>query len=216
MSSNLILRMSPRFRWLKQMVADGDMGQLFYVEGDYNYGRFHKITDGWRGKIDFYSVVYGGGVHIIDLLLWLTGDRVVEVAAYGSALSSEGTNFRYNDTVVSILKFESGMVGKVSANFSCVFPHFHALSIYGTKATFVNGLEHGTLFESRDPSQAGKKITAPYPGTQESTLVHSFVDSILNRSQAEVTEEDIFKTMSVCFAIEKATHQSDSVVVRYI
>ena len=45
MSSNLILRISPRFLQLKQMIRDGDMGQLFYVEGDYNYGRIHKILD---------------------------------------------------------------------------------------------------------------------------------------------------------------------------
>lgn len=216
MSSNLILRMAPRFRRLKQMITDGDMGQLFYVEGDYNYGRLHKITDGWRGKIDFYSVVHGGGVHIIDLLLWLTGDRVVEVAAYGNNLSSSDTSFRYNDMVVSILKFESGLIGKVAANFGCMSPHFHALSIYGTKATFVNGLKYGTLFESRDPTQAGRKITAAGHARHEGALVYSFVDSILNRSPAEVTEEDIFKTMSVCFAIEKATHQSGSVMVRYI
>jgi len=216
MSSNLILRMSPRFRWLKQMITDGNMGQLFYVEGDYNYGRFHKITDGWRGKIDAYSVVYGGGVHIVDLLLWLTGDSVVEVAAYGSNLASRDTSFRYNDMVVAILKFESGIIGKVAANLGCVFPHFHVLNIYGTKSTFVNGLEYGTLFESSDPTQAARKITAPYPGIEEGGLIYSFVDSILDRSQAEVTEEDIFKTMSVCFAIEEATHQSGSVVVRYI
>lgn len=216
MSSNLILRMSPRFRWLKQMITDGDMGQLFYVEGDYNYGRLHKITDGWRGKIDFYSAVYGGGVHVIDLLLWLTGDRVVEVAACGNNLSSRGTGFGYNDMVVAILKFQSSMVGKVAVNFGCVSPHFHALSIYGTKATFVNGLEHGILFESRHPTEAARKITAPYPGTHKGALIYSFVDSILGRSPAEVGAEDIFDTMSVCFAIEKATHQSTSVVVRYI
>lgn len=216
MSSNLVLRMVPRFHQLKQMITDGDIGQLFYVEGDYNYGRLHKITDGWRGKIDFYSVVYGGGVHIIDLLLWLTGDRVVEVAAYGNNISSRGTSFRYNDMVVSILKFESGMVGKVAANFGCMSPHFHALSIYGTKATFVNGLKYGTLFESRDPTKAGRKITTVGHAKHEGELVYSFVDSILNRSQAEVTLEDIFKTMSVCFAIEKAMQQPDSVVVRYI
>lgn len=216
MSSNLILRMSPRFLQLKQMIRGGEMGQLFYVEGDYNYGRIQKITDGWRGKVDFYSVIYGGGVHMVDLLLWLSGDRVVEVAAYGNNLATRGTGFRYNDMVVSILKFESGMVGKVAVNTGCVFPHFHALNIYGTKATFINGLEHGTLFESRDPAQAGRKITAPYTGTHKGALIYSFVDSILKRSQAEVTIEDIFKTMSVCFAMEKATHQSGSVVVTYI
>ena len=215
-SSNLILRLSPRFLELKQMITDGDLGQLFYVEGDYNYGRLHKITEGWRGKIDFYSVVYGGAVHLVDLLLWLTGDRVVEVAAYGNTLASRGTDFRYNDIVVSILKFESGLIGKVVSNFGCVAPHFHSLSIYGTKATFVNGPEYATLLESRDPAQKGTKITTPYPGVEKGDLIYSFVESILDRSPAGVTAEDIFKTMSVCFAIEKATHQSDSVMVRYI
>jgi len=62
LSSNLILRESPRFKLLKKMIQGGEFGNVFYVEGDYNYGRLHKLTDGWRGKIDFYSIVYGGGV----------------------------------------------------------------------------------------------------------------------------------------------------------
>ncbi len=217
MSSNLILRLSPRFGQLKRMITDGDLGQLFYVEGDYNYGRLNKITEGWRGKIDFYSVVYGGGVHIIDLMHWLTGDRIVEVAAFGNDITSRDQGFRYNDMVVSILKFENGPIGKVSVNCGCVSPHFHALRIYGTKATFFNGLEYATLFESRDPVKKGKKITTPYPGVEKGGLIFSFVESILNRSSAEVTVDDIFKAMSVCFAIEKATtNQSDSVMVSYI
>jgi predicted dehydrogenase len=215
-SSNLILRMSPRFRLLKKMITGGDMGQLFYIEGDYNFGRIHKITEGWRGHIDFYSVIYGGGIHIIDLLLWLTGDRIAEVAAYGNNIASQGTSFRFNDMVVCILKFQSGLVGKISANFGCVFPHFHKLSMYGTKATFVNGLEHATLFTSRDPAKKAKKITTAYPGTHKGDLIYSFVDSILHDVPADVSSEDVFNSMSVCLAIEKAVQQSGTVTVNYI
>jgi len=147
----------------------------------------------------------------------LTGDRIVEVAAFGNDIASRDQGFRYNDMVVSILKFENGPIGKVSVNCGCVSPHFHALRIYGTKATFFNGLEYATLFESRDPVKKGKKITTPYPGVEKGGLIFSFVESILNRSSAEVTVDDIFKAMSVCFAIEKATtNQSDSVMVSYI
>ncbi len=216
LSSNLVLRTVPRFRWLRQMIADGRMGQLYYVEGDYNYGRLHKITEGWRGKIDFYSVVYGGGVHLVDLLLWLTGDRVVEVAAYGNNLSSRGSSFNYNDMVVAILRFHSGMVGKVAANFGNVSPHFHALQIYGTQATFVNGADCGLLYTSREPDKPPQKIAEPYPGQQQDRVIHSFVDSILHNTVPEVDAEAIFQTMSVCFAIEKATHQSGSVMVKYV
>lgn len=216
MSSNLILRMVPRFIQLKQMIKDGKLGQPYYVEGDYNYGRLHKIIDGWRGKIDDYSGVYGGGVHIVDLLLWLTSNRVLEVAAYGNNIVSRGSGFRYDDTIVAILKFENGIIGKVTVNLGGVFPHFHNLSIYGTQGTFLNGMEYATLITSRDPEQPFEKITAPYRGIHKGSLIHSFVESILHDSQAEVTQDDIFMAMSVCFAIVKAVHDSTPVVVEYV
>lgn len=216
MSSNLILRKVPRFNLLKKKIENGDIGRLFYVEGDYNYGRLHKITQGWRGKIDFYSIVYGGGVHMIDLLLWLTNDKITEVSAYGTNIATKGTDFRYNDTVVSILKFESGMIGKMSANFSCVFPHFHSLSIYGTKATFVNGFENGSWFNSQGADLEHNRISEAYPGTHKGDLIYSFIESILQDTKAEVDKEDVFDSMSVCFAIEKAVKESKPVKVKYI
>jgi|TARA_B100000315_G_scaffold207967_1_gene202991 predicted dehydrogenase len=216
MSSNLILRKSPRFCLLKEMISNDEMGQLFYIEGDYNYGRLHKITEGWRGKLDFYSVVYGGGVHIIDLLLWLADDQILEVGAYGNNIASKGLSFNYNDMVICILKFKSGMVGKMSVNFGCVMPHFHGLAIYGTLATFINDFEHGKLFKSRDFNSPSKRIAAEYPGTHKGDLICSFVDSILNGSECEVSQDDIFRSISVCFAIEKAIQQSKFVKVNYI
>lgn len=216
LSSNLILRMSPRFRYLKELIRKNKFGSLFYLEGDYNYGRLHKITDGWRGKIDFYSVVYGGGVHIIDLLLWLTGDKIIEVVSYGNNIATRGSRFRYNDMVVSILKFRSGIVGKMAANFGCVFPHFHNLSVYGTKATFVNGLGEGLFFDSHDFRKAPKIIKAAYPGLHKGDLIYSFVDSILHGSHPEVTRDDVFNSMSVCFAVEKSLSKNIPVTVQYI
>jgi len=116
--------MSPRFRLVKRFIDEGKMGRLYYLEGDYNYGRIHKLIDGWRGKLDFYSVVHGGGVHIVDLLLWLSGERIIEVMAYGNNIVSESTGFSNNDLVACLLKFEGGAVGKITANFGCVFAPF--------------------------------------------------------------------------------------------
>ncbi len=38
--------------------------------------------------------------------------------------------------VSALLKFEDGMIGKVSSNLASVTPHHHIVSIYGTKSTF--------------------------------------------------------------------------------
>ncbi len=216
LSSNLILRKSPRFIKLKEMVSAGQFGKMFYAEGDYHYGRLEKITEGWRGQLPFYSVVYGGSVHLIDLMLWLTTDMIEEVAAYGNQIVSKGSQFHFNDCVVSILKFKSGMVAKVTADFGGVRPHFHDLSIYGTKATFVNDFPNAKLFLSRDPKQQPQKITEPYPGVQKGDLIYNFIDSIANGVKPEISAEDVFKAMSVCFAIEESVKQGKPVRVNYL
>jgi len=68
LSSNLILRQSPRFIAVRDMVQAGEFGDLHYMEGDYIHQILWKITEGWRGKMDFYCVTYGGGIHLIDLM----------------------------------------------------------------------------------------------------------------------------------------------------
>lgn len=216
MSSNLILRKTPRFIELREMIRQKRFGTLFNIEGDYNYGRLHKIMQGWRGEIPYYSVILGGGVHVIDLIQWLTNDKILEVAAFGNKIASVGTDFRHNDMVSSIVKFESGMIGKISANFGCVYPHFHRLAVYGTQATFMNELPAAKLYETRDPLIPPTEIETDYPGTHKGDLLRNFVDSILNDEQPEVNVEDVFRAMSVCFAIEKAVKTGKIERVEYI
>lgn len=215
LSSNLIMRRYPRFLAVKDLLQQGKMGRLFYVEADYQYGRLHKITQDWRGQLDFYSVLYGGGVHVVDLLLWLTGDRVVEVTAYGNQMASQGTSFRFNDMVVGLLQFESGLIGKVTANFGCVHPHFHAVNLFGTEATFMNGLEEGKLFTSRDPHTAPLSMTQPYPGTHKGELIANFIDGILSSVPLLVEKEAVMNSMAVCFALEEAVTRQQKIPVVY-
>lgn len=203
LSSNTVLRMTPRFRELRADIARGAMGRVYYAEADYNYGRLHKLTEGWRGRIPGYSVMLGGGIHMVDLLLWLTGGRVVEVAALGNGIASAG-KFAGNDLTVALLRFADGAVAKVAANFGCVHPHFHRLLVYGTEATFENGVPAAWRHTSRDTSVAPARIDTPYPGVSKGDLVPGFVDAILGRGQAEVTADDVFAALSVCFAIDRS------------
>ena len=57
LSSNFVLRRAPQFEKLKNMINDNSFGEIYYLEGDYNYGRIHKLIYGWRGQIPFYSVM---------------------------------------------------------------------------------------------------------------------------------------------------------------
>ncbi len=85
-----------------------------------------------------------------------------------------GSGFRYNDMVVSLLRFRSGAIGKVSANFGCVHPHFHALTIYGTKATYVNGAEAALLYTSREPDDLPQAVDDRLSGNAQGGFDRQF------------------------------------------
>lgn len=216
LSSNLVLRASPRFKYLRTLILNGDLGRVFNIEGDYLYGRLEKLTAGWRGSIPDYSVTLGGAIHLIDLILWLTGDRVTEVTAVGNGIASSGSGFRGRDIATALLQFESGLIGTVSANFGCVYPHFHRLIVYGTDGTFENGQGAGLLWRSRDPAAAPEAITAAYPGVDKGDLIPSFVDAVLGNGAAAVTEQDVLSAMAVGLAIDKSLSEKRMVKIAEI
>jgi len=218
LSSNLSLRTCPRFCEAKRKIDEGDMGTVFLCQADYLWGRSQKLTEGWRNEMPFYSIIYGAAVHMVDLILWITGKRPIEVQAYGGRLASEGTTLRFNDLAVILLRFEDGMIGSVTASGMCVHPHFHNLSLYGTKATFDHGFNGAQLFTTSDPAVAPEPVAEVYPAREErSYVIETFVDSILDPDATLlVPTEDVFATMSVCLAAEEAVQTGRPVTVQYV
>jgi predicted dehydrogenase len=214
LSSNLILRRSPRFELLREWIAEGRLGRIYYLEGDYDYGRIHKLTEGWRGDLDVYSVTLGGTVHLVDLLLWLTGDRAVSAQGIGNRIVTEGTKFRHDDLVVGLLELESGAVAKLAANFGCVHPHFHELKVFGTEGTFVNGLESASLFTRGDSGVVREEVDAAYPGVEKGDLIRSFVDAAAGGSPPLVTADEVLHVMASCLAIDRAAELGQTVPVK--
>ena len=215
LSSNLILRKSPRFVRLYQRMRAGDLGRPYLVEADYNYGRIHKIVDGWRGSTPGYSVVHSGGIHMIDLTVWLLGEKPVSVMAVGTSICTEGTSFANHDCVVALLTFPSGAIAKISANFGCVFPHYHNLVVYGTAATFQHGWDNARLFTSRDPAVVPAVVGDAYPGTLKGDMLPAFVRAVLDGGTPDVSAEDVLDCMAVSIAIADAVRLERAVEVRY-
>jgi len=77
--SNFVLRESEILKKIYKQVKKGEFGKIYYFEGDYLYGRLNKLLNGWRGKDKKYSVMLGGGIHMIDLMVLFLGDFPIEV-----------------------------------------------------------------------------------------------------------------------------------------
>lgn len=218
LSSNLNLRSCPRFRVLKARLTQGQLGVPFYLEADYLWGRVEKLTEGWRGRMPYYSIILGASVHMVDLVVWLLGLRPVSVFSQGQRLVTAQSAFQYDDFNVMLLRFENGVVAKIMATAGCCHPHFHRLAVYATRETFAHDYLGGGRLTSSLPAVAAEALEGDYPARDQKPLViDSFVDALTGKKEPPlVSEQDVFDVMSICFAAEKSARQQGPVEIEYM
>ena len=214
-TSNLILRKSPRFIAVREMIRAGQFGEIFYLEGDYIHEILWKIVTGWRGRMPFYCVTYGGGIHLIDLMRWLMGQEIVEISGMGNKLASRDADFPYPDTIVNLMRFEGGALAKSLTTFAPQRPQIHALSVYGSRATFINDMLDAKLFSGSKPGDEAP-MRVPYPAIEKGALLPDFIGAIREGREPEVGARDIFRVMDVCFAAWESVEQGRTVKVSYL
>lgn len=213
-TSNLILRRSPRFQELKRQIAAGEFGEIVAIEGDYVHNILTKITEGWRGRMAFYCVTYGGGIHLIDLMRWLIDREVVEICGMGNKILTRDSAYKFDDTIVNLLRFEGGALGKTMSIFGPQRTKFHALNVYGTKQTFVNDLPGAKRFDG-DEDRNEHVVSTPYPGIEKGDLLPDFVEGIRTGREPLVGARDIFRVMDVCFAAWESVAAGRTMRVSY-
>ena len=212
--SNLVLRAAPLFRWLRAEVRAGALGEIYAVDADYLFGRLDKITRGWRKDVPDYSVMQGGGVHMIDLVMWITGARPRTVSAVGNRIATRDSEFRYLDYVAASFQFPSGMVGRVTANFGCVQHHQHVLKVYGTRATFVYDDAGARMFSAYDAAQRPPTVIdlAPRPESK-GALLPDFVRAIGGDGTIDLQQD--LDTIAACVAADKSVALGQPVTIEY-
>ena len=212
LSSNLILRQSPRFRAVHDMVRRGDFGDLFYMEGDYIHQILWKITEGWRGKMDFYCVAYGGGIHLIDLMRWIAGEEVVEVTAMATKKLTRDSAFKYPDTMSVLMRFESDLLAKSTTLFGPQRRKFHSLNLYGTQLSFENADGPARLYRGDDPADE-EPFDVPYPAMEKGDLLPDFIGAIRGDHEPLVSGRDVIQVMKICLAAWESAESGRAVRV---
>jgi len=108
------------------------LGEIYRIDAAYNWGRTHKLFEGWRAIDRNYSLVMGGLIHMVDLVLWLTGLDMEVISAIGCNKSAPG--FSNHDTVMVQCRLSNGGVCNLVVDGGTgVEVHNHQLRMHGTK-----------------------------------------------------------------------------------
>lgn len=213
---NLILRTAPLYIWAREAVSAGEFGEIYAFDGDYLYGRLHKVLEGWRGSVPDYSVMLGGGIHLIDLLLWISRQRPISVVAAGNRICTSGSSFRYNDFCSAMLRFDSGMIARMTANYGCVHRHQHVMRIFGTRKTLIFDDAGARLHDTRDASSTASSLYhAPLP-TSKGNLIPGFIATVLGKNKERMDPQGFFDGLSVAIACDRAAASGKTENIEYV
>jgi predicted dehydrogenase len=214
LGSNLVLRAAPLFAWLREARRSGDLGDVYAFDGDYLYGRLEKITSGWRGRVEGYSVMLGGGIHLVDLMIWCLGERPDSVTAAGNRIAAAGTGFRYEDYVAATFTFPSGAIGRVTANFGCVHRHQHVVRVFGTRATVVGDDRGARISRERDPAESRDLALSPLPASK-GALIPALVDAALGGAPQDPGPRHELDVVAACLAADRSMRTGTAVEIEY-
>jgi predicted dehydrogenase len=204
LGSNLVLRSAPLYQRVQSLVAAGSLGEIYAFYGDYLYGRLSKITEGWRASVDDYSVMQGGGVHLVDLMCWITGQRPSSVYSAGNRIATTGTKFRYQDFVASTFRCGEGMTAVISANFASVHRHQHVVRVFGTKGTFLYDDMGARIYRERDPGGPPEILTESALPSSKGDLIPDFLEGIGAPERGQARTALDLRVIRACLAADDA------------
>ncbi len=216
---SFVLRWNPQFQLIRRMLDEGAAGRIFYAEVDY----WHEIGPRypqyrWNVKKEVAgSSFLSAGCHAVDAIRFFTGDEVEEVCAYSTQVNPD---YEYPPTVVGVVKFRGGAVGKLSSILEGCFPYLFNIDLLGDRGSIRdNRIWAPELFEGSTgwvevPTirpDSGDVTHHPFQGE----IAH-FGDCIVSGRESPVNLADAAKTHAVCFALDRSAAEGRPVKVQEI
>lgn len=225
---SFVLRWNPLFETIKAMVEDGAVGEVYCVETDYQ----HDIASWWTGYEDArtreqgISAMLTGGCHALDAARWFAGQgryeaaTPVEVFAYaGGWRKDTGLEYdywthslkkaaplEYEDLEMVLVRFDNGVLAKVSVNYGCVMPYMFPVEVFGNRGT----IKDNRVWSLKFPGQKGW-IEIPTILPESADVSHHpfqgqmdhFVECIQDGKESHCNLADAIKTHEIVFAAQE-------------
>lgn len=142
-------RYNPPIQKLKEIIDEGRLGKIYSAQLNcfWNRGSEYYDDSNWKGTKDLDGgILYTQFSHFIDLFLWLLGS-VKQVRSMAENVNHKG-NIEFEDSLVSIVKFESGIIGTMNFSINAYKKNMEgSITIFGEKGTIKVGGQYLNVLE---------------------------------------------------------------------
>ena len=218
-------RFDPVHQAAKKVVESGKLGKINNVKGRIGHAGPEYWAGGNQGWFSDKKLSGGGamidiGIHILDLLRWLSGKEVAEVSANIKTLEKP---WPVEDNGSVLMRFTDGTFGHFEASWT-TRPYEVATWIYGAKGRLHTSLgtkkpvslRMATVGKGKDPNCVLEdSYPQASPGSAWENAIHYFIDCVLKKEKPFVSGEEGAKSMAVILAAYESSEKSSWVKVRY-
>lgn len=201
-----ILRFDPRYIAVRDAVAFGRLGDVVHVLATRENLKEHGLR-----RADTTTVEAFLGIHDVDAIQWITGQRVTQVFAVGSRRVYAA--HERNDTTVATVRLDGGAVGSITSSWA--LPNRSgsmidaSLQVVGTRGSAqIDMRQFGlriTTEEAGDafPNPAGVDVYGLASGALADELTH-FARVTRGEALPMATASEAFDALKVVLAMERS------------
>ncbi len=203
-------RYNPPVQALKKIIDEGSLGNIFSAQLNcfWNRGNEYYSESPWKGTKDMDGgILYTQFSHFIDLFQWLLGS-VKQVNSMAGKFRHDA-NILFDDTLVSIVKFETGVIGTMNFTINSYKENMEgSITVFGEKGTvkvggqYLNVLEYQSLegMKIQDlPESPKPNIYGNYQGSMSNhdKVISNVIDVISHGELIAVNGFDGLKTIDL-------------------
>jgi len=201
-------RLMPPHVKAKEILDTGRLGKVLTFRTSFG----HPGPEGWsvdgRGSWFFRKeeAIMGAmgdlGVHKSDLIRYLLGEEVSEVAAFIGTLHKEGT--QVDDNATCVLRMSSGTIGTLVASWTYYRGEDNSTVLWCENGVMKIGThpEDQVIVELRDGSVERYQVGAIATNTRQTSsgVIDAFVSSIVTNTPPSISGEEGLRSLKVILA----------------
>lgn len=160
------------------------------------------------------------GIHKTDLIQYLISQKVVKATAKITTLDKRDANGDFigvDDNAICIYEMSGGALGTMTASWTYYGAEDNSTVLYGTEGIMriYDNPEHSIVIMGKDGSVRECDTEAIQTNDHQTStgIIDSFVDSIVNKQEPEISGRSVLHAMRAVFASIESSENGRTVTV---